>query len=80
MKSVEKAAKKARKDARRARKQLDALVARHRAPKKKAAARKRARQVTPAPAKLVAAPNVSLGGPGATVSAAVMLAPVDPPL
>lgn len=80
MKSVEKAAKKARKEARRARKQLDALLARHRAPKKKAVARKRTRRVTPAPSKPVAAPLVSQGGPAATVSAAVMLAPVEPPL
>ena len=80
MKLVEKVAKKARKEARRARKQLEALLARQRAHKKTTVARKRARRVKPPRTKPVAAPLVSRGGAGATVSAAATLAPVDPPL
>ena len=80
MKSVEKAAKKARKEARRARKQLEVLLARQRVHKKATVAKKRTRRVKPPRAKRGAAPPVSLGGPGATVLAAVTPAPVDPPL
>ena len=80
MKLVEKVAKKARKEARRARKQLEVLLARQRVHKKATVAKKRTRRVKPPRRKPVAAPDVLPGGPGATVSAAATLAPVDPPL